>query len=46
MNNYETGLLEMQQVGLIDRVIEDLVLNDGASNIKWTPSEAKSFVNN
>ena len=41
MNNYETGLLEMLQGGLIGRVIEVLVLDDGASKVKWTQAKYK-----
>ena len=35
----ETGLMEMNQVGLIYRVIETLLLDDGMAKIKFTPSE-------
>ena len=33
-----TGLMEMKQVGLIDRVIETLGLDDGMEKNKYTPS--------
>lgn len=42
--NEETGLLEMTQVGLIDRVIEALGLDIGTVNGKYTPAEAKPLV--
>jgi hypothetical protein len=41
----ETGLLEMQQTGLIKCIIKALRLDDGAKE-KLTPSESKPFVNN
>jgi len=36
----DTGLLEMKQVGLTDRVIEALGLDEGTVNGKFTPSES------
>ena len=41
----ETGLNEMHQDGFIERVISQLVLNDGSTKSKFTPSEAKLLVN-
>ena len=41
----ETGLTEMHQDGFIERVISQLVLNDGSTKSKCTPSEAKLLVN-
>ena len=38
------GLLEMTQEGLIDRVIETLVLDVGTVHGKWTPAEAAPLV--
>ena len=40
----ETGLLEMRQEGLIDRVIGALGLDDGMAKCKWTPSEGTPLV--
>ena len=40
----ETGLMEMKQVGLIDRVIETLGLDDGMANGKFTPAESTPLV--
>jgi hypothetical protein len=42
--NASTGLLEMEQTGLIKQVIEALGLDDGYSKGKHTPSEAKPLV--
>eukprot|EP00957_Ditylum_brightwellii_P002530 194326-Ditylum_brightwellii.AAC.1 len=39
-----TGLLELKQTGLIDRVLETLGLDDGTAKCKWTPSESKPLV--
>jgi hypothetical protein len=39
-----TGLIEMKQTGLIDRVIESMGLDVGTVNGKWTPAEAKPLV--
>ena len=39
-----TGLIEMKQTGLIDRVIESMGLDAGTVNGKWTPAEAKPLV--
>ena len=39
-----TGLLEMKQTGLIDRVIEALGLDDGYARGKHTPAETKPLV--
>ena len=39
-----TSLMEMKQVGLIDRVIETLGLDDGMSKNKYTPSESSPLV--
>ena len=41
-----TGLMETKQVGLIDRVIEILGLNDGMAKGKVTPAESTPLVNN
>ena len=40
----KTGLFEMKQTGLIDRIVEALGLDDRLSTGKWTPSEAKPLV--
>ncbi len=40
----QTGLLELTQTGLIDRVLETLGLDDGSTRCKWTPAEAKPLV--
>jgi hypothetical protein len=40
----DTGLIEMRQIGLIDRVIAALGLDDGAAKSKFTPAEAKPLV--
>ena len=40
----ETGLLEMRQEGLIDRVIGALGLDDGMAKFKWAPSEGTPLV--
>ncbi len=42
--NPETGLLEMKQTGLINRVIKALGLDDGCAKGKYTPSESKPLV--
>ena len=39
-----TGLMEMKQTGLIDRVIETLGLDLGTTSGKFTPAEAKPLV--
>ena len=39
----KTGLLEMKQTGLTQRVIETVVLDDSVSKGKFTPSEANLF---
>lgn len=39
-----TGLLELKQEGLIERIIETLGLDSGLSKGKWTPAEAKPLV--
>ena len=39
-----TGLMEMNQVGLIYRVIETLGLDDEMAKRKFTPSESKPLV--
>ena len=39
-----TGLIEMKQTGLIERVIESMGLDVGTVNGKWTPAEAKPLV--
>lgn len=39
-----TGLMELKQTGLIDRVIETLGLDIGTSSGKFTPAEAKPLV--
>ena len=41
-----TGLMEMKQVGLIDRVIETLGFNDGMAKGKFTPAESTPLVKN
>ena len=40
----KTGLMEMKQVGIIDRVIETLGLDDGISKGKLTPAESTPLV--
>ena len=40
----ETGLIEMKQVGLIDRVIETLGLENGMAKDKYTLSESSPLV--
>lgn len=42
----ETGLLEMKQTGLIDRVIAALGLDDGMAKGKLTPAESTPLVKN
>jgi hypothetical protein len=42
----ETGLLEMNQTGLIKQVIEALGLDNGIVKGKYTPSESKLLVEN
>ncbi len=39
-----TGLLEMTQIGLIERVVEALGLDDGYAQGKHTPAETKPLV--
>eukprot|EP00957_Ditylum_brightwellii_P173182 13183773-Ditylum_brightwellii.AAC.1 len=39
-----TGRLELRQVGLIDRILEALGLDDGAAKGKWTPTETTPLV--
>ncbi len=39
-----TGLLEMKQTGLIERVIEAMGLNDGYAWGKHTPAKTKPLV--
>ena len=39
-----TGLMQMKQTGLTDRIIEALGLDDGMVKGKYTPSEAKPLV--
>ncbi len=39
--NRNTGLLEMKQTGLIERVVEALDLDDGYAWGKHTPAETK-----
>ncbi len=39
-----TGLLEMKQTGLIERVVEALGLGDGYARGKHTPAETKPLV--
>ena len=39
-----TGLMEMKQVGLIDRFIETLELEDGMAKGKFTPAESTPLV--
>ena len=39
-----TGLMEIKQVGLIDRVIETLCLDDGMAKGKFTPAESTPLV--
>ena len=34
-----TGRLELRQIGLIDRILEALELDDGTAKGKWTPTE-------
>jgi hypothetical protein len=41
-----TGLIEMKQTGLIDRIIEALGLDKGTVNGKSTPAEATPLVKN
>ena len=41
-----TGIMENKQVGLIDRVIETLGLNDGMAKGKFTPTESTPLVKN
>ena len=40
----ETGMIEMKQTGLIDRVVEALGLDDGYARGKHTPAETKPLV--
>jgi len=39
-----TGLMEMTQTGLIDRVVEALGLDDGYARVKHTPAETRPLV--
>jgi hypothetical protein len=39
-----TGMIEMNQTGLFDRVVEALGLDDGYSQGKHTPAETKPLV--
>ena len=39
-----TGLLELKQTGLIERVVEALGLDDGYARVKHTPAETKPLV--
>ncbi len=39
-----TGLLELKQTGLIERIIETLGLDDGYAQDKHTPAETKPLV--
>ena len=41
-----TGLMEMKQLGLIDRVIDALGLDDGMATGKFTPAESSPLVKN
>jgi hypothetical protein len=41
-----TGLLEMKQTGLIERVIEALGLDDGYARGKHAPAETKPLIKN
>ena len=43
-HNYETGLLEIRQDVIINRVVEDLGLDDGAAKFKWNPDKAKTLI--
>ena len=45
VRNSETILIYMRQDGLINIVVEALVLMDGAEKVKWNPAEAKILVN-
>ena len=40
----KTRIIEMKQTGLIQRIIEAVVLNDGILKSKFTPSDAKPLV--
>ncbi|KAL7462943.1 hypothetical protein ACHAXS_003313 [Conticribra weissflogii] len=42
--NPETGLLELKQTGLIDRVLNTMGLDVGTAKSKRTPAEAKSLI--
>ena len=42
----ETGLLDRKQPILIDRVINDVVLEDGMAKGKYAPTESVPLVNN
>ena len=44
VHNDKTGLLEMRQDELINRVIEDLGLDNGTTKVKWTPDKAKPYI--
>ena len=40
----DTGLLELKQTGLIDRIIETLGLDVGTMNGKATPAQSATLV--
>jgi len=40
----ETGLLELKQTDLIDRILETMGLDAGTAKSKWTPAESKPLV--
>jgi hypothetical protein len=40
----DTGLLELKQTGLIERVVEALGLDDGYARVKHTPAKSKPLV--
>jgi len=42
--DHTTGLLELKQTSLIDRVIQTLGLDMGKSSAKFTPAESKPLV--
>ena len=44
VHDKSTGLIEMKQTGLINRVIEALGLDDGYAKGKYTPAKAKPLV--
>ena len=39
-----TGMMDMKQVGIIDRIIETLGLDDGMAKEKFTPAESITLV--